>query len=253
MFLLSSFDGLRWYLGNDCVRASVAHDFYIDFSGKHMSTKSYQKYGRNGRTDAFLGLDKVSASLVLIEREKKMVGDLVIGEKGAFSDCAQESFTLSQQPRIITDFAPTLQLFLEEEFIGDALFDALANFHEGRARQAFQLMAEIERGVIATMGPAIARHGLKLADPEGLREDGRCEAEAMRDMSWSDFLSHVDEDYPAFVDELEQLFRLAPKADKADIQLFLDHEVALIDFAAAEQNGDPKSVDILTAFLQRVT
>ena len=57
MFLLSSFDGLRWYLGNDCVRASVAHDFYIDFSGKHMSTKSYQKYGRNGRTDAFLGLD----------------------------------------------------------------------------------------------------------------------------------------------------------------------------------------------------
>ena len=39
-----------------CVCASVAHDFSIDLSGKHMPTKSYQKYVRNGRTDAFLGL-----------------------------------------------------------------------------------------------------------------------------------------------------------------------------------------------------
>ena len=36
---------------------SVAHDFSIDLSGKHMPTKGYQKYRRNGRTDAFLGLD----------------------------------------------------------------------------------------------------------------------------------------------------------------------------------------------------
>ena len=36
------------------VWASFAHDFSIDLSGKHMPTKSYQKYGRDGRTDAFL-------------------------------------------------------------------------------------------------------------------------------------------------------------------------------------------------------
>ena len=47
---------LRWFLVNDCVCASVAHDFSIDFIGKHMPTKGYQKYVRNGRTDAFLGL-----------------------------------------------------------------------------------------------------------------------------------------------------------------------------------------------------
>ena len=45
---------LSWSLVNDCVCASVAHDFSIDLSGKHMPTKSYQKYGRNRRTDAFL-------------------------------------------------------------------------------------------------------------------------------------------------------------------------------------------------------
>ena len=43
-------------LVNDCVCASVAHDFSIDLFGKHMLTKSYQKYRRNRRTDAFLGI-----------------------------------------------------------------------------------------------------------------------------------------------------------------------------------------------------
>jgi hypothetical protein len=158
-----------------------------------------------------------------------------------------------EQPRIFTDFAPALQLFLEEEFMGGALFDALAGFHEGKPRQALQLMAEIERGVIAAMQPAIARHGMKLADPEGLYGEGRREAEAMRSMSWADFLIHVDEDYPAFLDEFEQLFRLAPEVDKADAQLLLDHEVALMNFAAAERNADPNSIEILTAFIRRVT
>ena len=48
---------MRWSLVNGCACASVAHDFSIDFSGKHMPTKGYQKYVRNRRTDAFLGLD----------------------------------------------------------------------------------------------------------------------------------------------------------------------------------------------------
>ena len=160
---------------------------------------------------------------------------------------------MPQQPRIFPDFASALQLSLEEEFLGDALFDALACFHEGKARQALRLMAEIERGVISAMQPAIVRHGLKLADPEGLYEEGRREADAMRSMSWANFLIHVDEDYPAFLTEFEQLFRLAPEADKADAQLLLDHEVALMNFAAAERNGDPNSIEILTAFIRRIS
>ena len=159
---------------------------------------------------------------------------------------------MPQQPRVFTAYAPALQLFLEEEFLGDALFDTLAGFHAGKARQALHLMAEIERGVIAAMQPAIARHRLTLANPEDLRAEGRTEASAMRALSWADFLNHVDQDYPAFLDEFEQLFRLAPEADKADAQLLLDHEVALMDFAAAERNGDPSSIAILSTFLGRL-
>ena len=38
MLLLSSFDGLRWSLGNDCARASVAHDFLWNLMEKLMYT-----------------------------------------------------------------------------------------------------------------------------------------------------------------------------------------------------------------------
>jgi len=160
---------------------------------------------------------------------------------------------MPQQPRCFTDFVPTLQLFIEEEFQGEALFGRLADYHQGKARHAFQLMAEIERGVIAAMQPAIARHDLQLADPKALYEEGRREAEVMGSMTWAEFLNHVHEDYPAFNDELDQLLRLAPAADRADAQLLVDHELAFTDFAAAERSGDPNSIDILTAFLRRVS
>ena len=94
---------------------------------------------------------------------------------------------MSQQPRVFSEFAPALKLVIEEEFVGDALFDTLALFHDGRTRAAFHLMAAIERGVIAAMQPAIVRHGLTLADPESLRADGRREAEVMRSTSWLSF------------------------------------------------------------------
>ena len=160
---------------------------------------------------------------------------------------------MPQQPRIFTDFVPTLQLFIEEEFQGEAFFGGLAGYHRGSARHVFQLMAAIESGVVAAMQPAIARHGLKLADPKALYEDGLREAEAMGAMTWVEFLYHVDQDYPAFNDELEQLLRLAPAADRADAQFLVDHELAFTNFAAAERHGDPNSLDILIAFLLRLS
>jgi hypothetical protein len=33
----------------------------------------------------------------------------------------------------------------------------------------------------------------------------------------------------------------------------VDHELAFTDFVAAERRGDPNSLDILTAFLRRVS
>ena len=160
---------------------------------------------------------------------------------------------MPQQPRVFTDFVPTLQLFIEEEVQGEALFARLADYHQGKARHVFQLMASIESGVIAAMQAAIVRHGLELADPKALHEEGRREAEAMGSMTWVEFLDHVHEDYPAFNDELDQLLRLAPAADRADVQLMVDHELAFTNFAAAERSGNPNSLDILTAFLWRVS
>ncbi len=160
---------------------------------------------------------------------------------------------MPQISRVFTDFVPTLQLFIEEELQGEALFRRLADYHQGKARNVFQIMAAIESGVIAAMQPAIVRHGLELANPKTLYEEGRREADAMSSMTWAEFLKHVHEDYPAFNDELDQLLRLAPATDRADVQLLVDHELAFTNFVAAERRGDPNSLDILTAFLRRVS
>lgn len=160
---------------------------------------------------------------------------------------------MPQISRVFTDFVPTLQLFIEEELQGEALFRRLADYHQGKARNVFQIMAAIESGVIAAMQPAIVRHGLELANPKVLYEEGRCEADAMSSMTWAEFLKHVHEDYPAFNDEFDQLLRLAPATDRADVQLLVDHELAFTNFVAAERRGDPNSLDILTAFLRRVS
>jgi hypothetical protein len=160
---------------------------------------------------------------------------------------------MPQTSRVFTDFVPTLQLFIEEELQGEALFRRLADYHQGKTRNVFQIMAAIESGVIAAMQPAIVRHGLELANPKTLYEEGRREADAMSSMTWAEFLKHVHEDYPAFNDEFDQLLRLAPATDRADVQLLVDHELAFTDFVAAERRGDPNSLDILTAFLRRVS
>jgi hypothetical protein len=160
---------------------------------------------------------------------------------------------MPQMSRVFTDFVPTLQLFIEEELQGEALFRRLADYHQGKARNVFQIMAAIESGVIAAMQPAIVRHGLELANPKTLYEEGRREADAMSSMTWAEFLKHVHEDYPAFNDEFDQLLRLAPATDRADVQLLVDHELAFTNFVAAERRGDPNSLDILTAFLRRVS
>ena len=68
---------------------------------------------------------------------------------------------MPQQPRVFTDFVPTLQLFIEEELQGEAFFGRLADYHQGRTRHVFQLMAAIESGMIAAMQPSIVRLGLK--------------------------------------------------------------------------------------------
>ena len=106
--------------------------------------------------------------------------------------------------------------------------------------------------MIAALQSAIVRHGLQLADPQVLYEEVRHEAGAMSSMMWSEFLNHVQEDYPAFDNEQAQLLQLAAATDRDDAQLLLDHEWAFTDFATAERSGDPNSIDILTGFLQRI-
>ena len=156
---------------------------------------------------------------------------------------------MTPSARIFPDYYSALRIAVEEEFMGDALFAALADVHHGDAREALLLMSAIERAVIAATAETVRRNGLQLDDPETLRSQGRDEAEKLRDMSWSDFIDRVLNDYPAYLPEFQQVVDLAPIADKAAAQLLYDHEVALIEFAKAYRAGDPESLGILRTFL----
>ncbi|MDI3337958.1 hypothetical protein QKW60_16240 [Defluviimonas aestuarii] len=160
---------------------------------------------------------------------------------------------MAQSTRHFADYLTGLRTMFEEEYVGEGLFETLAGYHDGVARPAFLLMAKIERAMIAVTEPAIHRNGLQIRDPESLRAEGRDEAETMRTMSWPDFFEHVVTDYPAFLDEFEQVAQLAPPCDAADAKLLIDHEVAFIDFAVACRRGKPDSMEVLESFLARIT
>ncbi|MGA0795818.1 MAG: hypothetical protein ACO33A_06740 [Hyphomonas sp.] len=160
---------------------------------------------------------------------------------------------MAQTARNFADYAIGLKAAVEEEYVGEVFFETLAGYHDGAARQALLLMVEIERAVIAATMPAIRRNHLQLRDAESLRAEGRAEAAAILDMSWQDFLNTIVADYPAYLDEFQQVARLAPPSDAAEAQLLIDHEVALIDFAVASLRGDPDCNGILERFLAKVT
>lgn len=158
---------------------------------------------------------------------------------------------MTRRARNFLEYKTTLRLFYEEEVAGVAYFARLADFFDGRARQALLLLAKMEVVVAATVAPLLVRHELVAADADGLRASGRKAADARRGVAWQAFVAEITTDYPAFLDEFAQIERLAPAADRNLIDIFMPHEVATIEFANREANGDPDSLAPLEAFLDR--
>ena len=82
--------------------------------------------------------------------------------------------------------------------------------------------------------------------------EGQREAEALRSVGWQDLLRRMCEEYPVFVAEFDAVAKAADEAERADAQLLLDHEVALLDYAAAALAGRKDSLHILERFLAKL-
>ncbi len=140
---------------------------------------------------------------------------------------------------------------LEEEISGEVYFARLAEFFSGRERQALTMLAAVEAATAEAMRPLALRNRLPIADFAKLRTAGLAEADSRRGLSWAQLIEEMAETFPAFIEEFEQIERLAPADDRDVIQILVAHEVAAVAFAKLEAAGDPGSLRPLEAFLER--
>lgn len=155
-------------------------------------------------------------------------------------------------PRTFASAAEGLCAFYEEEISGEAFFSTLASFHSGEASKALGLMSSIEGAMLQALAPMAKRLGVDPARVAAIRAEGQREAEALRGLGWHDLLRRMCEEYPVFVAEFETVAKAADEEERAEAQLLLGHEVALLNFAAAALAGRDDSLQILKGFLAKL-
>ena len=160
---------------------------------------------------------------------------------------------MMQTPRPYANFAEAFALAYEEERSGESYFAALSAAESDPRRAAlWAKLALIERSTHTILRPTAEALGLTPNDPDAVIQSGTDEAARWKSLTWHEIIAEIIRDYPAYVTEFEQLKSLAPAEMKRSAQLLLDHEIAMIDFARAEQAGDPNPDAALDAYLAQL-
>jgi hypothetical protein len=158
---------------------------------------------------------------------------------------------LSATPRKFPDFGTALKVAYEEEISGEAFFAELGRQLGGRAAEVLSLFSEIEHVTAVTVAPLIQRYDIAHRSRADLVTEGKQEAAELKAIGWTDFLMRLVNDYPAYVSEFEALRDGAPPEERTILQLLVEHEVALLDFARLELAGTEDATAPLTAYLAR--
>lgn len=151
--------------------------------------------------------------------------------------------------RQFPDYATALKVSFEEEVSGESYFDGLADQHSGRAADAFRRMAELERATQKALLPLIEAMGVVPRAREALLAEGRADALELAGQSWTEILTLFRDTYSAYVEEFEYVRAGAPTAFHDCADLLVAHEVAIIDFARAELNGEADAFKHLDRYL----
>ena len=142
-----------------------------------------------------------------------------------------------------------LTLYYEEEVIGQAYFDAMAERMDNPDRaQKMKLLAAVERCAANHMRPLLARHGLIPRTRGDLTFLGRSEAESDSD-DWSTLIAQMLSDFPGYVTDFLRLEAMAPVADRPALERLTAHETAAIEFLEREASGHPDSTAALTDYI----
>ena len=149
-----------------------------------------------------------------------------------------------------TSYHETLLLYYEEEVMGVAYFLGLADHIGGDGvREKLELLAAVEHRAAELTRPLLDKYGLEPRDEPELVALGRSHVARHQDLSWPEFVAHMAERYPAYVDMFEALERMAPADDRPALGALTRHEVAAIDFANLEIAGEADSTAPLRDYI----
>ncbi|MEM6679590.1 MAG: hypothetical protein AAF675_17130, partial [Pseudomonadota bacterium] len=146
-------------------------------------------------------------------------------------------------------YLDTLQLYYEEEIMGEAYFEAMAErFDLPAQKEKMRLLAEVERRAAAYVRPLIERHGLKPRNRAALIAIGQGHA-AAETGDWELLLAEMRRTYPGYIDDFERLEAMAPPGDRPALALLTEHETAAIAFLDAESEGTTDSTVPLRRYI----
>ena len=146
-----------------------------------------------------------------------------------------------------SEYLDTLLRYYEEEIGGEAYFFALADHFEERDK--IILLGKVERRAAEAVVPLLQKYGLKPREESIIHAEGNSHLWGHEDYTWCEFLTHIINRYPAYLDDFHGLESMAPDEDLYALKTLTEHEVAAIDFAKKELTGDPDSLSPLLRYL----
>lgn len=144
-------------------------------------------------------------------------------------------------------YLQTLLTYYEEEISGESYFYGLAEHFSEKDKTI--LLAKIERVAAKAVEPLLKKYNLVARNKRVLHLEGLSHVDQHQSYSWSQFMSHIVERYPGYLDEFEGLEAMAPKDDLPALKRLTEHEIVVIDFAHKELAGDQGSIDPLIGYL----
>lgn len=147
-------------------------------------------------------------------------------------------------------FNAALAVAYEEEASGLAYWASLASQHEGRQREALQLMVRIHELTIATLAPLVEKHRCSVFTAHGMERQGNREAAAVKTFEWSRLVQRLLDEHPPFVTEFHDLVAAGPDDDRPTLGLVAAAGEAIVEFARREASGDPSSLQPLMQVIE---
>ena len=158
------------------------------------------------------------------------------------------------ETRRLDTYRKTLLDYYEEEIMGEAYFDALTEYFDGKGeRDKLHLLTRVERCAAEAVRPLLSKHDLMPREEPVLESLGEADEAAHQDYDWHVLMAYMVARYPGYVDDFETLERLAPEADLPALKQLTQHEFAVIEFASREVSGASNSTEPLHQYLERCT